>query len=537
VTACQDGAARVWDTTTGHLLQEPFGHGSEAFLFNAEFSPDGRSVISASSDKTARIWHLALAPQPLPNRLADLAEAVVGEKIDSDDSSSAVAVELLFKLKEELTEFGNLPSPERHNSPGALPTKAAGAGAVGENAGSSSYYRVWAQWFLAPSATRRLSPSSPIRMPEYVQRRIEENTVASLQEAVQLSPTNALAFANLARQILAIKPTAGSRQIAEADWYSCHAVELAPDASEVWWRRAEALVAMDRRDEGLDAFITASQRSPTNSEFWKAMGTALVQGKRRNEALQAFGQAIDLAQRTTNGSLDTLNSALLLRSELLKDLGRRAEARADFMRAKSIPARDRRCRPEAIDLTDYYNAGLAEDWEHVMVGSNLAELPQGLQNFAGVEFDVRGLIQLASQNTQREVHFPEHVQINLSRSCRRLHFLHAAVKGDEEGGGNVGKQIGSYIVHFTNHPDWEIPLTYGRDLRDLWWAAKDGPPEATKAVIAWQGNNPAAKARGHGLRLFKSTWENPAPDAQVESIDFISSMAEPAPFLIAITTE
>jgi hypothetical protein len=39
------------------------------------------------------------------------------------------------------------------------------------------------------------------------------------------------------------------------------------------------------------------------------------------------------------------------------------------------------------------------------------------------------------------------------------------------------------------------------------------------------------------LRLYKTTWDNPLADLEIISIDFVSNMAAPAPFLIAITAE
>ena len=39
------------------------------------------------------------------------------------------------------------------------------------------------------------------------------------------------------------------------------------------------------------------------------------------------------------------------------------------------------------------------------------------------------------------------------------------------------------------------------------------------------------------LRLFTTTWENPYPETQVFSIDYISAMEDAAPFLIAIAAE
>jgi hypothetical protein len=53
-------------------------------------------------------------------------------------------------------------------------------------------------------STRAISSFSSITLPEYVQRRIQENRLASLQEAVGLAPTNGLAFARPAN--MHIKP-------------------------------------------------------------------------------------------------------------------------------------------------------------------------------------------------------------------------------------------------------------------------------------------------------------------------------------------
>ena len=98
-----------------------------------------------------------------------------------------------------------------------------------------------AKWFFADRATRTISPSSPTTLPEYVQPRIEENTLASLHEAVHLSPTNALATARLAKQILAQDPKENPRRVGEADFFSRRAVELAPNEPEVLQSRTEVV--------------------------------------------------------------------------------------------------------------------------------------------------------------------------------------------------------------------------------------------------------------------------------------------------------
>ena len=65
--------------------------------------------------------------------------------------------------------------------------------------------------------------------------------------------------------------------------------------------------------------------------------------------------------------------------------------------ASPYPPRDPQARPGLVDLTAYYNASLTESW-HGSPKNNLASLPTGVQNFAGVDYDVRGIIQLASKS-------------------------------------------------------------------------------------------------------------------------------------------
>ena len=76
-------------------------------------------------------------------------------------------------------------------------------------------------------------------MTEYLQRRIKEDTLTSLLEAVRLAPTNALASAHLARRLVNQDAKDNPRRVGEADFFSRRAVELAPDDLEVLRIRAE----------------------------------------------------------------------------------------------------------------------------------------------------------------------------------------------------------------------------------------------------------------------------------------------------------
>jgi len=205
---------------------------------------------------------------------------------------------------------------------------------------------------------------------------------------------------------------------------------------------------------------------------------------------------------------------------------------AELQRTENIPPRNPRLSPKLIDLSPHYNAGLDEPLHtKANPGNNLSVLPRGLQTLAGIQFDVRGVVQLSSSRVKEldpVTDYPERVNgIKVGRQCRRLHFLHASGIAVAD-----GTQIGSYIVHYADGQQSVIPLIYGKNVRD-WWVFGNEAPARKQLQVAWTGTNAAPAL----ICLFKTTWDNPLPGLEISTIDYVSKMTPAAPFLVALTVE
>jgi hypothetical protein len=260
---------------------------------------------------------------------------------------------------------------------------------------------------------------------------------------------------------------------------------------------------------------------------------------RTNDALILFSNTITEAEAKGAPATNALHSALLGRSALLRRLNRPGEAQADWLRASHIPPRDPQARPNLLDLTAFYNGSLTDGWipssrYGTVPDGHLGELPRGVQELAGVQFDVRGLIQVSGGvlNGTLGASFPAEVKgIPAGQKCHRLHFLHGTGWPVAD-----GTAIGRYRVHYAGGEQKEVPIIYGETVRD-WSCEPDLGEPTARATVAWTGTNAAAQAQGMALRLYKFTWENPVADSIIESIDLVSDNSNSSPFLLAITAD
>ena len=192
--------------------------------------------------------------------------------------------------------------------------------------------------------------------------------------------------------------------------------------------------------------------------------------------------------------------------------------------------RDSKATSNLINLSYWFNANLKGNWYGDATDNDLADLPAGIQVMADTSFDVRGLVQLA---THVESNFPQRVSgIIVKGTIQRIHFLHGAIRGDNE---PPGAAIGKYIMRYADGATEERPIILGQDVLD-WYATppveEDGGP-----VVAWSGTSAKSRREGETIHLYKTTWDNPRPDVEVVSLDFASVGQTAAPFLVAITIE
>lgn len=186
-----------------------------------------------------------------------------------------------------------------------------------------------------------------------------------------------------------------------------------------------------------------------------------------------------------------------------------------------------------VDIQPYGNQKLNEDF-HEFKGNNLQSLPQGEQELQGSRFKIgEKMIELrAEMNPER----PEKVTgIKVNAKFDRLHILQACAYGEGQEEETDGNEVGAYIVHYADGSDVAIRIGYGEDVRDWWdWLGKN---TLKRAKVAWTGTNDVSTQNDRTIRLFSEAWENPHPEKEVSTIDFVSNVGKCAPFVVALSLE
>lgn len=168
----------IRDIETGRPLTDVLRH--ESNVTAAEFSPDGRRIVTATATGTLRVWDVAAKSTRCPAWLPHLADAMAGESLNENGEFQPIdnAEQILHDIKDQLA---------------AEP--------------AANDWTIWGRWFLADRSMRTISPFSKITVPEYIEDRIKESATESLDEAEELGIGNPRLLQRIKKSRDALSPT------------------------------------------------------------------------------------------------------------------------------------------------------------------------------------------------------------------------------------------------------------------------------------------------------------------------------------------
>jgi WD40 repeat protein/serine/threonine protein kinase len=294
VTVARASGARIWDAQTGQQLMEPLMHGRAMrqgefsrgadggpvvgvrwIVNSAQFSPDGKRIVTAGDDGTARVWDVAPSSENHPAWLTQLAEAISGQALNKQgllEPTRLNPADVINQIRQELNR-----EPDNDD------------------------WVVWGRWFLADPFTRTISPFSKQTVPQYIEDRITEKTAESLEEAGQLAGDNDPLLKRIAEALSTLKQTT-------------HAATLKRDAdalvaqgkfAEAETKYDEALAA-GRKVSGSDVPATLPAMNPVANSYSSAMNNLANSycsvGSNR-EAIAVLAKACEVNPTDTDASL------------------------------------------------------------------------------------------------------------------------------------------------------------------------------------------------------------------------------------------
>ncbi len=544
VTACKDGLARVWDIgalrakfdsqqSPSLINRVTFSPGQDRFviptgsnaaqLFDAAtrkssgsplqhggpvvftcFSGSGDFVATVSRDGTARIWEtatgLAVTP-PLQLKPSATDGGAGGGAAFSKDGRKLVTATLYDvqvwdaasgkPITQQITEGGFIEHVE-FSADGRQVVVARFNGTA----------RVWdAQ--SGQATTPPLKHSEPVTYASF-------NTDGSLVVTASFDRTARIWDAKSGEPVSGPFRHQAGVLYAGFNSHSNQIMTVTEDGAWTWNLVADtrAIQVME-----LDATIQAGRRIDRSGSIVALTKSEVSQGWHE---LRAQGQATPNLANTRNPSKLDEGAANKLFDQL--EFTRRS-SKLDISAGRFF-----------VDLSPHVNVSLTEDLAPggaKQTDFTLAALPSGRQTFNGIEFEIgSGIIQLAGGVLDTfSRRFPNEVPgIKVGRKAQVLQFLYGSRETDRN------HFVARYLIRFRNGQTWEIQVN-GQDLgarRTL----DSEPHKAKRALLA------RVVPSGHGtIRILQTAWENPFPDVEIESIDYISQRTWGAAYLLAITLE
>jgi hypothetical protein len=99
-----------------------------------------------------------------------------------------------------------------------------------------------------------------------------------------------------------------------------------------------------------------------------------------------------------------------------------------------------------------------------------------------------------------------------------------------------GTTIAQLVIHYASGQQFSIAIKYGEHVRDWWQRPADLPPEPPLRV-AWTGQNRLTRKEGAFLNVYLSTFENPRPRDEIQTVDLVSANTRCGPFFLGMSVE
>ncbi len=196
-----------------------------------------------------------------------------------------------------------------------------------------------------------------------------------------------------------------------------------------------------------------------------------------------------------------------------------------------------------LDLSPYYNMGLNKSLKSdgSLPGNNMAQLTAGIHRIGDVDYDIRGIVQLAwrgpvqrgwEQYESRP--WPSQILVPVDTFASKIHFLHAARYAQNTQASET--PFAAYTMDLADGTRVNQPVRVGYDLWD--WHIDSVRTNMTAPKAVWTGQNRVSNLSSNRvIALFQTTWINPKPQVKVAAIRCNSMTPGPLLFVVGITLE
>jgi WD40 repeat protein/serine/threonine protein kinase/tetratricopeptide (TPR) repeat protein len=326
-----EGEACVWDVATSQRIAPPLRH--RGAIFSAAFSPDkeGRHVITASADWTARIWKATGEPVSLPLRN----QAQVQKALFSPDGRLVLTVSA-NTVRVWAAPTGEPVSPPLYhpfqvlqasfNSDGSFLT-------VNGIRGNEIVRETWV-WDLRPEACPqadlpRLAGLMAGRRIDAAGGFVGQEEVPLRKDLDYLRATHPADFAASDTDRLAWHRRLAEDAVTAWDWFAAQwhldrLIRVRKDDPWLYFDRGFAFAGRNLWEEAGRDFNRSCRLNPDNAGGWYYLGQATARQGQFDQALAHYSKAIALG--LSGGE------AFLQRGEAYAQLGRWDKAAADFER-------------------------------------------------------------------------------------------------------------------------------------------------------------------------------------------------------------